>query len=100
MPRSTSPPASSSQNIQCRRTKSTVAHMIRSARDPGWLAAGNAVSLLSVARILAKGPSGRGDTPRQSPAAFLAGLILPYQEMTDGPMSKFCLVSSPFATRP
>src|SRR6516225_8520855 len=48
MARSTSPPASSSQNIQCLRAMSTVAHMIRSARDPGWLAAGNAVSLLSV----------------------------------------------------
>jgi hypothetical protein len=43
--------------------------------------------------------SGRGDTPRQSPAAFLADLILPYQEMTDGPMGKFRPVSSPFATR-
>src|SRR6476661_7302359 len=89
MPRSTSPPASSSQNIQCRRTRSTVAHIIRSARDPGWLAAGNAVSLLSVTQ-----------NPRQGPAAFLAGLILPHQKVTDGRMGKFWLVSSLFATRP
>ena len=40
------------------------------------------------------------EMPRQGPAAFLAGLILPHQEMTGGPIGKFRLVSSPFATRP
>src|SRR5690349_23188561 len=35
---------------------SGVAHMIRSARDPGWLAAGNAVFLLSVRQNLRHEP--------------------------------------------
>ena len=103
MPRSISPPASSSQNIQCRRTRSTAAHMIRSARDAGWLAAGNAVSLQSVTQNPPRSHRAvrmrRGDAPRQSPAAFLAGLILPHQEMPGGSMSKFRPVSSHLTSR-
>src|SRR6201995_883311 len=51
-------------------------------------------------RILAKGSHRPRDMPRQRPAAFLAGLILPHQEMTDGPMGKFWPTSSPFAITP
>ena len=64
--------------------------MIRSARDPGWLAAGNAVSLLSVTQNPRhESHQAQREMPRQCPAAFLAGLILPHQEMTGGPMGKF-----------
>src|SRR5690348_1269527 len=53
MARSITPPASTTRNIQCRRTRSTVAHMNRSARVPTTtgapvVAVGNAVSLVSV----------------------------------------------------
>jgi hypothetical protein len=35
--------------------------------------------------------------PRQGPAAFLAGLILPHHAVAGGPMGEICPVSSPIA---
>jgi hypothetical protein len=73
---------------------------------PAWtavLAAGNAVSLLSVTQNPRpeshQAVTAREEMPRQGPAAFLAGLILPHPEFASVAMSEICPVSSPSAVR-